>query len=66
MRVGCIRNDAVLLFDVEKHKPGAANVLIYSRSLIMHFGGESSSDFRETPLMAIYLAVVVYTMRFCE
>lgn len=37
--VGCIRNDAVLLFDVEKHKTGAANVSIYIRSLITHSGG---------------------------
>lgn len=32
--VGCIRNDTVLLFEVENHKTGAANVYIYIYQVI--------------------------------
>lgn len=64
--VGCIRNDAVQLFDVEKHKTGAANVFIYIRPLIMHSGGWELLRFQRNTTDGICLAVIVYTTRFGE
>lgn len=57
--VGCIRNDAVLLFYVEKHKTGIAIFFFfkYIRSLITCSGGWEL--FRKTPLVAIYLVLVI-------